>query len=148
MGRTFTVFVSIFGGLVLTWMGGGMMAGAIRGTAVVGLREEDGGRRSLGAVFIGAAASASNPFWHVWWATVGMTYVVQAQNASFGMAGNAAFFTGHILSDLSWYCLVAFTIAFGRNFLSDRIYRILILICGISLIGIGLYFIGYGLGAR
>lgn len=38
-------------------------------------------------------------------------------------AGITAFFTGHILADLTWYGAVSLAMARGRMFLTPRVYR-------------------------
>ena len=126
-GSIFTKTVAIVGGLVLFWMGIAMVM-SVRGQSA---RLDLSGRRrkrTLGPVLMGGLATLSNPYWYLWWATIGMLYMVQALR--FRTAGLVTFFSGHILSDLVWYSLVAFGIAFGRHFFSDRVYRGLILACG------------------
>lgn len=141
-GGLFTKTVAIVGGLVLFWMGVAMVT-SVRGHSA---RLDLSGRSrkgALGPVFMGGLTTISNPYWYLWWASIGMLYMVQALR--FKTAGLAIFFSGHILSDLVWYSLIAFGIAFGRNFLSDRVYRGLSLACGIFLVGIGVYFMGCGM---
>ncbi len=75
----------------------------------------------LGPITAGLVTSFSNPYWFVWWSTVGATYVALAR--PLGHAGILAFFAGHLLSDLSWFLLVSFTFVSGRRLLSDRLYR-------------------------
>lgn len=95
-------------------------------------------------ILSGILVSMSNPYWFIWWATVGMTYLLWAMEL--GTGGVAAFFSGHILSDLSWYALVAFVIATGRKVINDTVYSWLLVVCGLALIGLGLYFVVSGIG--
>jgi threonine/homoserine/homoserine lactone efflux protein len=57
-----------------------------------------------------------------------------------------AFFSGHILSDLSWNSLLAFLIASGRGFLSPSFYRGVLVVCGLILVALAIYFIYSGFG--
>jgi hypothetical protein len=59
--------------------------------------------------------------------------------------GVAAFFTGHILADLGWYALISFGVAKGRNYLSDRLYRGLIMGCAGFLVLFSCYFFYSGI---
>jgi threonine/homoserine/homoserine lactone efflux protein len=90
----------------------------------------------------GIFISLSNPYWLIWWATIGLTYLTVAWQK--GAMGITCFFSGHILADLTWYSLIALIIAGGRNFLTPAIYRRLIAICGLFLVGLGGYFIYTG----
>ncbi len=75
--------------------------------------------RSL--ILKGAVLSLANPYFTIWWATIGLGYIMHSLRL--GPAAVAAFFTGHILGDLFWYGLVSFTLARGRKLLTDRLYR-------------------------
>ncbi len=137
----FGKMISLLGGGLLLWMGISMATEVFRGKPVLSLDEGRGSNRKMGPLLAGAVATIANPFWHIWWATVGTTYIVQAKSSGFGSDGSAAFYIGHILSDYSWYCLVGFVVAFGKGFMSDRVYKFLIFGCGIFLIGMGFYFL-------
>ncbi len=97
--------------------------------------------RSL--VLSGILLSLANPYWLIWWATIGLGYIMYS--VKFGIFGIVAFFTGHILADLAWYSLVSFGIAKGRSFFTDRFYRGLIGACASFLCVFSFYFIYSGL---
>jgi len=94
-------------------------------------------------VFSGALMSLANPFWIVWWATIGIGYIVYA--SGFGVWGVFSFFTGHILADLAWYAFVSAAISKGRHVLNDNIYRWLIGICATLLMIFAAFFIITGI---
>ncbi len=94
-------------------------------------------------IFSGIVVSMSNPYWFIWWATIGVTYLLWS--LELGSAGIASFFTGHILSDLSWYALVSFIIATGRKAINDTVYSYLLMVCGLALVGLGGYFVFSGI---
>jgi threonine/homoserine/homoserine lactone efflux protein len=94
-------------------------------------------------VLNGILVSISNPYWLIWWVTVGTTYLLWS--SKLGIGGVATFFTGHILADFGWYVLVAFIIATGRKFMSHKIYRGLLVICGLALLALGGYFVASGI---
>jgi threonine/homoserine/homoserine lactone efflux protein len=128
--------IGLVGGAVLLWMGWGMLA------SLRTLRLEGGqgrGRRTH-PVLAGILTSLSNPYWAIWWATVGLSYI--ALSLQRGVLGLSFFYLGHILSDLTWYSSVSVTLALGRRLLTDKSYRGLVTACAVFLVGFGVYF-GY-----
>ena len=87
----------------------------------------------------GILLSVANPYWTIWWATIGLALLLESREA--GWFGVFVFFAGHILADLAWYSFISFTVGRGRRFLSDRTYRILIGFCAIFLCALGIYFV-------
>ncbi len=96
-------------------------------------------RRDQKVILSGIVASISNPYWLIWWITLGSIYLLWS--LSLGMAGVASFFTGHILADLGWYALVAFVVATGRRVMNAVVYRWLLVLCGLALLVLGGYFV-------
>jgi threonine/homoserine/homoserine lactone efflux protein len=90
----------------------------------------------------GVLVSVANPYWIIWWATVGMAYVDKA--LVHGVAGVGSFFTAHILSDFAWLSLVAFALVTGRRLMSTPVYRGILMVCGAFLVGLGVWFIYSG----
>ena len=126
--------VGIAGGAVLLWMSFDML----RGVRHLSLDLTGGKSTWGGPVTAGILTSLANPYWIIWWATIGLGYVIVSMQ--FGFIGLAAFFTGHILSDLAWYSTVSVLVSRGRKYISDRIYRGVIAACAVMLIFFGIYF--------
>ncbi len=80
----------------------------------------------------------TNPGWLVWWATIGASYIVMSIRG--GALALLSFYAGHVLSDLSWYSLVAAIIASGRRILTPILYKSILSGCGLLLLVIGGYF--------
>lgn len=135
--------IGLVGGAVLIWMGYGMGRRAWEGKVSLALATT-AGSRGPSPVPAGALVSLSNPYWLIWWATVGALYVAAA--LEWGALGLAVFFSGHILADLAWYSLVAGVVVTGRRLLNDGVYRGLILVCAVFLVGLGTYFAVSGVG--
>ncbi len=112
---------------------------AMRGVDVAGGRQ--GPAKSI-LVPAGVLASVANPYWIIWWATIGMAYIDKA--LVHGAAGVGSFFTAHILSDFAWLSLVAFGLVTGRRLMSTPVYRGILMVCGAFLIGLGVWFIYSG----
>lgn len=137
------VIVGFAGGAILLGMG---LVTARRGwrKSTILATEPQIAVRDRTIVLSGIIGSISNPYWLIWWITLGMTYLLWS--LSLGIAGVATFFTGHILADLAWYALVAFILASGRKIMSDKVYRGLLIFCGVALLGLGGYFIASAAG--
>ncbi|NLW30730.1 MAG: LysE family transporter [Fibrobacter sp.] len=80
----------------------------------------------------GALMSLANPYWTIWWATIGLGYIIGA--SELGIKGIVVFFTGHIMADFLWYSFVSTAVYKGRSVLPDMAYRLLIGLCGCFLI--------------
>ncbi|MEW6574646.1 MAG: LysE family transporter [Bacillota bacterium] len=140
--------ISFAGGGFLLWMGGTIVRDAVKGKISLDPNVEatDGGNVSGSSsagrlIGLGVVVSLSNPYWSLWWATFGLKYVVEA--LKWAWAGIAVFFIGHILADLIWYVAVSGVVTGGRRFLSPALYRGILTVAGLFLIGLGGYFI-YG----
>jgi len=141
--------IGLFGGAVLIWMGWGISREAIVnkvGFAVVGdtaLKPMLAVQESIiPTIFAGVLTSIANPYWSLWWATVGMGYVMMAEQI--GPGGLTAFYTGHMLSDLAWYGMGSIIVHTGRNFINDTAYRAVLVSCGCFLVLVGGYFLYSG----
>jgi threonine/homoserine/homoserine lactone efflux protein len=135
--------IGLLGGAFLLWMGFDIIRSAWWGT--VSLEQATGAEAGLqlGPIITGIVVSISNPYWVLWWATVGASYV--ALSLARGPLGLGSFYFGHILSDLSWYSLVALLISKGKALLSQPVYRLILLVCGLFLVALGIYFIYSGI---
>jgi len=155
---TVTRVIAVAGGLFLSYLGWEMVRDAGTGKAELAVTSSNdtgdtgdgqaGGKpRSIVSfpVWAGIFISLSNPYWSLWWATVGLSYIIISLKQ--GLPGLASFFSGHILSDLAWYCVVAAMASGGRRFLVPVVYRGIIGMCGLFLLGLGIYFVFQGLRA-
>lgn len=135
--------IGVLGGAFLLWMGFDIARSAWYGTVSLEQAPNAQAGLPLGPVITGIVVSISNPYWVLWWATVGASYV--ALSLERGPLGLSSFYFGHILSDISWYSLVALLIAGGKTLLSQPVYRLILLVCGLFLIALSIYFIYSGI---
>ena len=140
--RVFMIPVFLAGGGVLLWMAIDLLLNA-RKMAASAFAPSSSGLGRLHPVLAGVVVSLSNPYWLVWWLVIGLGLVMQSMK--FGPAGLAVFFAGHILADLVWYSLVSFSVAAGKKFIRGTVYRIIIMICGLMLLGFGGWFLYAGI---
>jgi threonine/homoserine/homoserine lactone efflux protein len=128
--------IGVTGGVVLIVLG--LMA-LLPSTG--GVAQQFGRVTPWRGLWLGALVSATNPYWVVWWATVGMTFVTKA--LARGLPGVCTFAVGHVSSDAAWLLLLGALIALtGQRLGTDNIvYRVLIIVCGAFLLVIGIYFL-------
>ncbi len=134
--------LALVGGAVLLWMGFDLMRGAVRGTITADLEVAEDPSR-VGPVLHGVLVSLSNPYWTLWWATIGVT--LAAKGLAIGAVGVLAFFIGHQLADWVWYGFVILAVSSGRHLLSDRVYRTIIGGLAAFLLFLGASFVWEGL---
>ncbi len=124
--------IGLAGGLVLILMAIGMFR-SINSRAAAGQREE----RS--PLFAGMFLSAANPYFLIWWATVGASMVMQA--AGFGTAGLVVFMAMHWLCDLGWSWFISALSYRGGRFFGDRFQKAVFAVSGVLLAAFSVKFI-------
>ncbi len=134
--------IAVIGAVVLLYMGVDMLRSA-GGLSLITGTGSSSGAREFHPVLAGVLTSLSNPYWTLWWATIGLGYLVIAREN--GAAGLSAFLTGHIMADLVWYSVVSSLVAGGKRWLTDSIYRGMIRVCAVVLLFFALYFGWHGL---
>jgi threonine/homoserine/homoserine lactone efflux protein len=133
--QAFFIIVSLLGGGILLWMAFGMFRALPSLSVSWDSKETRGGN----LILTGALMSAANPYWIIWWATIGIGYIMHSKE--YGLWGLVFFFVGHILADFVWYAIVSAAVGKGRTFFSDRIYRSIIGVCATVLVIFAILFI-------
>ncbi len=123
------IFIALSGSAILLWMAFGMFKSLPSLTLE---QEAKGGSKKGNLIVSGILMSIANPYWSIWWATIGLGYIIHSMNV--GKWGIFAFFTGHILADLAWYTIISVGIWKGKSFFSDRAYRYIIGACALFLV--------------
>lgn len=133
----------LFGIITLESARNASLTGVIRN----GLSESGGaGYRNIKTVFFsGILTSMANPFFWVWWLTVGSAMVIAGLKG--GIILGAAFLVGHWVADISWYTVVSVTLHRGRTVITDTWYRRIIAFCGVFLAMFGAWFTWVALNA-
>lgn len=137
------IFFGLAGGVALVWMGFDIIRKIRDGQLHLKLDATPVRQEASSATLGGVIASLSNPYWIVWWVTIGMGYIVLA--AKYGLIGITGFYLGHISGDFAWYGLIGAMVSGGRQYLSDKLYQGFLFACGLFLIGLGVYFFGYAI---
>ncbi len=92
-----------------------------------------------GSVVAGLATTVANPYFFLWWATVGAALLVSARD--FGAAGVAAVGVTHWLCDFAWLYLVSWAVFKSRRLWTQRVNSVVFGICSAILAGFGAWFI-------
>jgi threonine/homoserine/homoserine lactone efflux protein len=130
--------IGLVGGGVLILAGADMLrsAAAVAAATVEGSPAPIG---LLGVGLAGAGASLANPYFAIWWATIGAAQIASVGSRS--PVAWATFYTGHVSSDFLWYALVAWAVGRGRDLLGVTGHQALISACGVALLALGCYFV-------
>lgn len=138
--------IALLGGVFLAWMGWGLVSGAWRRrlTLVGAMAGKAPTVTRLGLVPAGIALSLGNPYWSLWWVSVGAGFILASQR--WGLTGIFVIFLAHWLGDFLWLTGLGLLVGSGRRVLSDNLYRGVLLACGVFLILFSVYFIYSGVG--
>ena len=90
---------------------------------------------------IGLIFSALNPFFLVWWFTVGLKLISDSIFMFGVLEGILILFTLHIWMDYAWLSVTAYLISKGKSIINDKLYRYFLLSISIILASYGFYII-------
>ncbi len=124
--------IAFLGGLFLLIMGAVMLSGS-NNTKV------SSSWNSESPVMSGILLSIGNPYFLIWWATVGASLIVKS--VSFGISVFLIFAILHFLCDFSWYYFLSALTFRGGQFFGKRFQRIIFSVCGVFLLFFGVKFI-------
>ncbi len=131
-GAWFKIVVGFFGGAFLVWMGVGMWR-------EVGQADASPNKMlATGPLMTGVVLSISNPYFLLWWATVGLNLTIEARGL--GWVAFLLFALVHWLCDLVWLTILSFGAFHGTDVLGPRVQRVVLQVCGVALIAFGIHF--------
>ena len=94
------------------------------------------------SIAAGAATSAFNPFFILWWATVGSMLVMKS--LTFGTLGFSLFIPVHLACDFIWLTFVSVLVYKTRSLWGRKLQTGLFIASGILLVGFGIWFLSSG----
>ena len=103
-----------------------------------GAENQEAKAAKSGPVVAGVILSAGNPYFLLWWATVGLTLATTA--TQLGIWAFALFAVVHWLCDLVWLEALSWASFKGSVLLGPRGMRIVLMICSVALLGFGVFF--------
>ena len=136
----FFVVVSLAGGGIMIWMATGMF----RSLPELEIKAGSSTSKRNNLYLTGILMSLANPYWIIWWATIGLGYVMISK--AHGVTGVVFFFLGHSSGDLVWYSAISVAVGKGRRFFSKRIYQTLVGACAVFLFGFAAWLVITGIG--
>jgi threonine/homoserine/homoserine lactone efflux protein len=136
--------ISVVGGAFLIYMAVSIIVSVARKKIKLDLDAKKitqnlGAKGTLIITGKGILISLANPYWYIWWMTIGAAFMVKSVQHSFG--GVASFYVGHILADFIWYLFVGFLISTGRRFFNQKVYIGILIACSLFLLYLGIRFI-------
>jgi threonine/homoserine/homoserine lactone efflux protein len=126
-------WIGLVGGLVLLLMGLQLLA-SLRKSEVSSAATVD--RHPL---WIGIVLSGANPYFLLWWATVGLMLTSQAME--FGVFALVLFAMLHWACDLGWLEVLSFAGFKGSEAFGRRSQKVIAAVCAVALVGFGVKFI-------
>ena len=149
------LIVSLIGGILLCVLAGLMLVDVfvkkVSTTKELEQTSEEEGKKRYVPIVNGIVLSISNPFWMVWWATIGIGLIytelppLAVVPIEFGLIGLIIFFIGHISSDFAWYTFISGMIHSGKKWINDKVYWVILVCCAGFLIYLGITFIINGI---
>lgn len=130
--------LSILGGGMVIWLGISMFRA--RTEVVTGGKD-----LPYGAFTAGILTSGFNPFFLLWWATIGSLLVMRF--LEFGIAGLSVFIVVHWLCDLAWLSFVSVLVYKTHALWGRGIQEIVFIGSSLLLAGFGIWFIVSGIQA-
>ena len=141
--------IGLVGGLILVLFGASIIRDVYRGNIHTGFlnpsmsedeEPADYGKKGLENPIIGGIMiSMSNPYWWIWWATIGLAFMIQFDVSFRHWTNLLAFFLGHEAGDLAWYLIVSTLAFFGIRYLNKKAYYGILVFCALFMILFGMY---------
>ena len=130
----FRTIISIFGAITLFVFAGIQIKTILKKNKNIALKPKQG------PIVTGILLSALNPFFIVWWLTIGFKLISDAM-LIWAFAGILIVFVFHIWMDFAWLGITAFLASKSRKIISNRNYKIMILVLSLTLIYFGITFL-------
>jgi threonine/homoserine/homoserine lactone efflux protein len=125
--------LGVLGGIMIVWMAIGLFRAR-------GVMSREGKDTTYGAFKAGILMSGLNPYFLVWWVTVGSLLLMSFLNAV-GNWGLPLFIVVHWLCDLVWLSLVSFSIFRTRKLWGQKTQEWVFIILSLALLYFGGQFI-------
>jgi len=134
--------VGVAGGVVLVVFGIMQIRGSLRSRFD---ETRSGGVATRNLLLIGLAFTGLNPFFVVWWLTVGANLILLSLEFA-SLAGVVFMYICHVWMDYAWLTSVAHFSKMGTNVVGFKWYRLILTVFGAVLIYFGLAFLVNSLG--
>ena len=130
----FRTIISIFGAITL------FVFASLQIKTILQNKEKNESKPKQGPLITGIALSALNPFFIIWWLTIGFKLISDAM-LIWAFSGILIVFFLHIWMDFVWLGGVSFLASKSTKILSNRNYKILMIGLSLMLIYFGISFL-------
>ncbi|MCP3951052.1 MAG: LysE family transporter [Desulfobacterales bacterium] len=141
--------IGLVGGLILVWFGASIIRDILQrristafldeAAAPQPTRTASPNRTIENPVIGGMLISMANPYWWIWWVTIGFAFILEFNISFENWPRLLAFFLGHEAGDLAWYLVVSTLAFFGLRHLNRKVYYSILALCGLFMIAFGIY---------
>jgi threonine/homoserine/homoserine lactone efflux protein len=127
------IIIGFAGGLVLV-----LMALSMFKTSTIQIDPKAAAKKDK-PLLAGIVLTASNPYFLIWWATVGLVLATKA--TKFGLYAFGLFAIVHWFVDLIWVTALSFASFHGTTLLGPKSQTIILKVCAAAMLLFGLFFI-------
>ncbi|HET7643398.1 MAG TPA: LysE family transporter [Nitrososphaeraceae archaeon] len=90
-------------------------------------------------VLIGFIFTILNPFFLIWWFTIGSTLISESILNFGSIEGTSLLFFSHIWMDYFWLCFTSFMVNKGKSVINAKIYQMFVFVISVILGMYGIY---------
>ena len=130
----FRILISIFGAITL------FVFAAIQIKKIFEKKEIKLSNQKHGPFIAGIGLTALNPFFLIWWLTIGLKLILDAM-IIWAFVGILIVFVLHIWMDFVWLGITSFLASKSSKILSNRNYKLLMMMLSLTLIYFGITFL-------
>lgn len=127
------ISIGLIGGLVLLYMAVSIFKSSTSTTNYERRTTNDN------PILAGIILTASNPYFLIWWATVGLALATRA--TQFGLHAFALFAITHWLVDLIWVTALSLAAFHGTSLLGPKALNVILKICAAAMLLFALFFL-------
>lgn len=137
--------IGVVGGILLVLLGASIVQNSLKRPMAMRLSPETDPEKTPPSpwtghpILGGALVSMANPYWWIWWTTIGLAFMARFQIRLDRWPQLAAFFVGHEAGDLAWYLTVSMMVHFGRRRIPPKLFAGILVGCGLFMVGFGVY---------
>ncbi len=91
------------------------------------------------SITAGALTTSLNPYFLLWWATIGAWLIMNAN--WYGPIIVVVFAVVHWSCDLGWYMLTSYTVFRTKHLWTPRVHQLVFAACGVIMVAFGIYFV-------
>ena len=131
--KVVTVGIGLVGGFFLMVMGWDILRGLAK--------PFDAAKASSAKspIWTGIVLTGGNPYFLLWWVTIGLTLTSRA--LQLGVVAFGLFAVIHWLCDFVWLEVLSFASFKGTTLVGDRVHKVVLGVCSVALVCLGLFFV-------